>query len=294
MFQCDQLIYIQMQKTGCTHIASLLSSLFNGEQIGKHNAATADQITSNRYFISSIRNPWDWYLSLWTFGVQGNGALMHRLTENRRLFRSLKSVIRNPIRMYPCLLHELSRDANLWRDVYDRSDNVESFRKWLNLMHSPKNSIFLGEKYGDTAVTNFCGFMTYRYLYLCCQNVRELYKFGSISNYTDLVEFEKSNCYIDFFIRQESLESDLCEAVEKVRPLKQKEKEFIYGAKKANTSKRSLLISDYYDNKSIEIIRSRDRLLIDKFNYSPPQIAGQGAALPAVERSGTAAGYLCH
>jgi len=83
MFKGDELIYIQIQKTGCTHIASLLSMLFNGEIIEKHNTTTPEQIKSTKYILSSIRNPWDWYLSLWTYGVQGNGALMQRLTKKR-------------------------------------------------------------------------------------------------------------------------------------------------------------------------------------------------------------------
>src|SRR5450432_3433162 len=129
MCQCDQLTYIQMQKTGCTHIATLLSNLFHGRQIGKHNAATEDQILSNKYFISSIRNPWEWYLSLWTFGVQGNGALRHRLTK-RHFSRCLKSAINHPKTAHVSLFHELSKSVDLWRSVYDRSDNVESFRRW--------------------------------------------------------------------------------------------------------------------------------------------------------------------
>ena len=96
MFKSDHIIYIQMQKTGCTHIASLLSSLFNGEQIGKHNAAPADDITQkDKFFLSSIRNPWDWYLSLWTYGIQGSGGLRNRLT-TRNLTRSLSQTMKNP------------------------------------------------------------------------------------------------------------------------------------------------------------------------------------------------------
>lgn len=260
-----------MQKTGCTHIASLLSSLFDGKEIGKHNAATQDQITNKMYFISSIRNPWDWYLSLWTFGVQGNGALMERLTQ-KNIVSSLKQTTNYPKKSFPSLFVEVPKDSNVWCDVYNNSDNVELFRKWLKLMHNPINSHFLGEGYGDTEITGLCGFMTYRYLYLCCQNIRKLKNSRLISNYADLLQFENNNCYIDFFVRQESLENDLCEAVEKVRPLTLEEKELIYGAKKTNTSKRSLLISDYYDKESIELIGSRDRLLIDKFCYSPPNI----------------------
>jgi len=267
-----------MQKTGCTHIASLLSNLFDGDQLEKHSAATQDQIASNKYFISSIRNPWDWYLSLWTFGVQGKGGLMQRATK-RNYLRSLKLTIRNPIRNYSSLFHELSKDITLWREVYDRSDNVESFRKWLKLVHNSNNSHIMSGRYRFTAITDLCGFMTLRYLRLCCRNVRELDNPRLISNYTDLVQFDKNNCFVGFFIRQESLEDDLCEAVEKGRPLTQEEKELIYGAKKINISKRSFLISDYYDEESIELIRNRDRLLIDKFDYSPPQIAEQGAAL---------------
>lgn len=279
MFVCDKLIYIQMQKTGCTHIASLLSRLFDGRQIEKHNAATQDQIISNKYFVSSIRNPWEWYLSLWTFGVQGSGGLKQRLT-NRKLLRSFLSTARHPMKKGFAFFHEWSKDVSSWRDVYDRSDNVESFRKWLTLIHNPRNRHALGEGYGDTVITDFCGFMTYRYLYLCCRNVGKLNNPKLISNYPDLAQFEKENCYIDFFIRQESLEDDLCGAVEKIRPLTKEEKKLIYSAGKSNTSKRAFLISDYYDSESVESIRRRERLLIDKFDYSPPQTAEhQGAAL---------------
>jgi hypothetical protein len=78
MFITDKLIYIQMPKTGSTHIALLLSQIFDGKEAEKHIAASKDQINSGVYLLSSIRNPWDWYLSLWTFGVQGNGSLLAR------------------------------------------------------------------------------------------------------------------------------------------------------------------------------------------------------------------------
>lgn len=264
MFLSDQLIYIQLQKTACTHIASLLMGLLDGECVGLHNAATADQLDSNRLFVSSIRNPWDWYLSLWTFGVQGNGALMRRLTKwNKK---------KSPAKQ----LHAYSDDVDLWRDVYDRCDNVASFRTWLRLVHDPLNSSALGEGYGDTAINGLCGFMTYRYLYLCCTNVDELSPPGLIANYAELVQFAQRNCYIDCFIRQESLEDDLCKVVEQIKPLTQEDRQLVYGATKTNTSKRSLSIADYYDEASIELVRQRDRLLVEKFDYAPPRLVSPG------------------
>lgn len=112
--------------------------------------------------------------------------------------------------------------------------------------------------------------MTYRYLYRCCRNVEKLKKPGLITNLNELVQFDSDNCFIDYFIRQEALEESLCEAIELVRPLTQEERELIFKSEKTNTSKRMLSITDYYDKESIELIRNRDRLLIEKFDYSPP------------------------
>ena len=201
MFISDQLIYIQMQKTGCTHIASVLSELFDGEMVGKHNAASDEQIESGRYFISSIRNPWSWYLSLWTYGVDGNGSIMHKLTK-RRIRASLKNMIRNPSNGYDEFIFEATKDVKTWRNVYDRNDNVDSFRKWLRLIHDPANSGRFGEGYGETTVKNFSGLMTYRYLSLCCKHTQELRINDSVKSQQDLLEFDRENCYVDFFIKQ--------------------------------------------------------------------------------------------
>lgn len=272
MFVCQQLIYIQMQKTGCSHIASMLARIFNGEQIGKHNAASDDLLRTNPYVISSIRNPWDWYLSLWTFGVQDNGKLMHNLTR-RNFPAAFQSILQNPLKNHSALLQEMRKDIDVWRAVYDRSDNVASFRTWLKLMHDPSNSYALGEGYGQSAVAGLCGFMTYRYLYLCCRHADKLGDVSLFTNYAALEHFDAKNCYIDFFIRQESLEAQLCEAIEKVHTLSAEQKTMIYSAAKTNTSKKSLSISDYYDVESIELIRRREFLLIEKFGYQPPTIA---------------------
>lgn len=270
MFICDELIYIQMQKTGCSHIALLLSKLFEGETIGSHNSASLEQLKSTNYFISSIRNPWDWYLSLWTFGVQGRGGFMHHLTK-RELHKSFRSFLKNPKKNYQVFFSELTKNVKIWRSVYDRSDHVESFRKWLRLINERSNSRYISKRYGNAVITSLCGLMTFRYLYLCCCNVKKLKKPGLISSIDELIQFDSDNCYIDYFIRQEALEDTFCEAIEQVRPLTQKERELIFGLGRTNTSVRMLSIADYYDKESIDLIRSRDRLIIEKFDYSPPK-----------------------
>ena len=270
MFVTNELIYIQMQKTGCTHIASLLSKLFTGEQIGKHNKASDAQINSDKYFISSIRNPWDWYLSLWTYGVQGRGGLKERLT-TKNYPNAILSTLKNPLNNYFLLKDEITKDISIWTETYVDHANVESFRRWLKLMHTPENSRWLGEGYGRTSIADVCGFMTYRYLYLCCAKHDVLYRPGLISNYNDLYQYDKDECYIDYFIRQESLEENFFEAIEQIKPLKLEEKNEILNEKKTNTSKRHFSTLDYYNDESIELIYNRDKLIIDKFNYASPK-----------------------
>lgn len=269
MFITDRLIYIQMQKTGCTHIAALLAKLFQGKQVGKHNAASAAQINSDISFVSSIRNPWDWYLSLWTYGVQGEGGVMQRLTTGDHRPESEPSS-KNTFHEHAFGLSGTQKEIAPWQNLYDDSRNVQSFRKWLQRIHDPSNAPWLGEGYGESAVTGFCGFMSYRYLLLCCAKPWRLHTPNSVMQYTDLVRFEKKSCYIDFFIRQESLEDDFCKIVQTIRPITEKEKEEIYGTKRTNISARPLPISEYYDEDSIDMIWKRDRLLIEKFGYAPP------------------------
>lgn len=271
MFESNELIYIQMPKTACTHTAVLLSRILAGQTFSKHKPATPEQLASGKYFVSSIRNPWDWYLSLWTFGVAGKGSIKKRLT-TRAIRRALDLTVKYPRSGGRELLRELFKNVQIWQGLYTDQDDVNAFRKWLQLVHDPRYSRALGEGYGDSPIARFCGFMTYRYLRLCCRNVYTLYDDSELASYEDVVRFEQDNCYIDYFIRQESLEDDLCRVLERITPLTPEQRTIIVGAKKTNTSNRRRSVVDYYDRESVRIVYERDRLLIEKYGYSPPAI----------------------
>ena len=67
MFVAQGLIYLELQKTGGTHIRRLLERYTGGKPVGKHNRLPAGSDAD--FIIGSIRNPWDWYVSLWAYGV---------------------------------------------------------------------------------------------------------------------------------------------------------------------------------------------------------------------------------
>lgn len=265
MFLSEQLIYIQMQKTGCTHIETLLSKLVDGKSQGKHVAAPDNEIDSGKLIISSIRNPFDWYVSLWTYGCSARGALRNRLVKRYPRF---KSIIRDPLASIKTIYQDRKKDLDQWREVYPgTTEDATLFRKWLMLIHDPANRYFLGEGYGESPLSSAYGYMTHRYIYLCCRNLDSL---RQVDSYLDLAEFDRHSCYIDYFIRQERLEEDLCKALGQIRMVSDSDRRIIYNGGVTNSSKRSLSPAAYYDDVSIELVTSRDRLLVEKFGYTQP------------------------
>lgn len=270
MFKSDKFIYVHMKKTAGTHITKLLSQLFEGEMVGtiKHNVATSEHLKSTPYFIGSIRNPWDWYLSLWTFGVAGRGELHYRLTKLELSFM-WHTVLKNRYAGLRYLFDKvISEVKKTWHDVYRRSDDIASFRRWLKLIHDPATSRLLADGYGGPG--RHIGLMTYYYLVTYCRYGRPK-KPLDLGDFEQLRRFDEDACYIDSFIRQEALEESLCAACEPIRTLSPAEKSLVFKAEKTNTSFRSCRIRDYYDQASIDIIQNRDRLIVEKFNYSPPK-----------------------
>lgn len=265
MFQSDELIYIQLQKTASSHIAKLLAKLFDGQIIGKHNKPSTAQLTTAPYVLGSIRNPWDWYLSLWAFGVGGNGLILEILTQKKSK-KAFKNWLKNPISGYKSLMTTLQKDVELWRRVYTNSEDVSAFRTWLNLIHQTEHCQILPQVINP----NF-GLMTNRYVSLYCSNETELLNISqNISQSKCLQQFDKKSCYVDYFIRQENLEQSLFEAIAPIKTLSKLEKSYILNTQKTNTSNKALALTDYYDKSSIDLIYQRDSLIIDKFNYLPP------------------------
>lgn len=270
MFKCDEMIYIQLQKTASNHIVKLLQHLFDGQTVGKHDFATAEQIDHTPYIVSSIRNPWDWYLSLWSFGVKNRGAIRRRATQ-RHWKDWLADIRHNPSNFYHSSINFCRKDVKQWKEVYHSTDNVAAFRGWLQLVHDPNNAHILGEGYGnnDNGISQRIGFMTYRYLRLCSR--LDEWKGQTDFTATDirsLKDLDKNHCYIHFFIRQENLVKTFIQGIEKIRPLSEMEKSLVQRAEKSNVSARQFPLAEYYDQPSIDLVMKRDQLLIEKFNYS--------------------------
>jgi len=256
MFVNEKLIYLALHKTGCSHVIKLLTSIpeLNGAIIGKHN--TIDSVSkeelgdlSKKIKSGNVRNPWDWYVSLWAFGSMGKGGLYDKII-NKSFFRK----INHPAAFFT--------PVKKWKHVYSDTNNPELFKAWLKMLLESRRRDLSG--FGDSKVPDAIGFLTYRYLNLYTHDFKK--KIGDIKDFQQVREFDTQNNFLDFYIRNEHLEDDFRTLMKKVGTDENTVKEMLK-LPKTNRSQRKDY-REYYDKEMIELVREKDRLIIEKHGYT--------------------------
>ncbi len=278
MFVSDALVYAEMHKTACSHIGKLLRHCLQGEQIGKHNRIPAD--LQSRFVLGSIRNPWDWYVSLWGYGCDAKGSV-YAQTGRKLHWPYYRHQLPNEMGL-PAFSwgytarqawHDLSIPVERWREVYSDSRDVEGFRRWLKLVFDPERALDVGEGYGFSALSSEAGLMSYRFFKLFSSIDQKMYQSGVDASLPGLQQLWEQHGFVDFFIRQEQLSDDFYQALDKaeVELDQQKQQQLAEMVNtKTNISSRSSA-SDYYDDESVALVAKREAFIIDKFNYQPPE-----------------------
>jgi len=266
MFISNELVFIELHKTGCTHIGKLLTEFLDGVQQGKHNAPGPALLNSGRFFLGSIRNPWDLYVSLWAYGC-GKKGLVYNLTTRPltpdEQSAALPSIFLNA---HSAPNNRPTRKPEEWKRCYDDVSSVSAFRDWLHMMNDESYWYDFGEGYSSSPIARFAGLLTYRYLTLFCRHVP-----SKISSIADIKAYEEKNCYINSFIRTEYLEDDFIAALKACNiQLTESQKHSIYSSKKTNTSFLRNETTYFYDDETLKLVHERERLIIDKFSHIEP------------------------
>lgn len=269
MFINDKLIYLQLQKTACTHIAVLLNSKMPGREVHKHSPLNRDP--GDRLVVGSIRNPWDWYVSLWAFGCQQQGAIRNRLVAGipASMLHVLRRNLTHPGKWLQSARHMrlLShKDPAFWQSVYASSDDPALFRQWLRELFTEQGKCLQPGAYPFLPMNRFSGLMTFRFMRLFTDY--RFWKSGAAGIQTppDLASVFERHGIVDRFIRTESLEHDvaalLTELGVEVREADLKQQ-------KTNVSKRRGY-AFYYDEETVELVRNHERFIIETFEYEAP------------------------
>ncbi len=272
MFISKNLVYLELHKTGSTHICNILKDILDGEQVGKHNQASSDLISEGRNILGSIRDPWEWYTSLWAYGCDNKGAVFWQVTNKGIKFRGLYWKSR-PYAALLTLLASLTIDHRRWKDTYKDVNDAEAFRTWLHMIHDKKYMYDIGEGYGPCSLSRIAGLLTYRYVKLFCTQDDELTNLNDLSTFDQLADYETKYCFIDRFVRNESLESDLFHALDDFGfKISNHIKSEIVSRQKTNISSRKYGPKYYYDSESENLIAEREKLIIQKFGYVAPSL----------------------
>ena len=261
----DKFIYFELQKTGGTFVSVVLldNEFIKVRKLGKHNRYTElddDILTDFEHWkkIGNIRNPWEWYVSLWAFGCTRKGSIYSHMAKKPKLYKQsgIIRALKDPLSMV--------RDTHAVNKLYEDVNNIENFRIWVNLILEP-SQISMGIEYKKSKFSKFAGLMSFRYLNLYC-----LYSpkaISSLSSYEQLLEYDSKNNFMNHVIRLENINSEMLK-ISHVFGLKKEEMaiQLKKHAKPLNKSKH-LEYNEYYTEKLKELVMIREKFIIHKYKY---------------------------
>jgi hypothetical protein len=267
MFLSDEVVYLQMQKTGSTHVTEVLQKYCHGSQERKHSQLRDYDEYREKLIVSSIRNPWDWYVSLWAFGCLGLGGLREYIdglprSEWRaaRNHHDLISMVVFPFR----LVSRLVQDPD-WRTLYSDATNEANFRRWLKLIMGSEGRRIGKEGYASSPVKNVIGLMTYRYLALTTEYRHWISQGRKCQTYAELEQFAHKHGIVGTVLRMENLNEDLLALLNRVGVAVSAMDAATWGKDNRSLHRR---YPDYYDDETIGLVASRDRFIVDRFGYT--------------------------
>lgn len=275
MFVTPNIVFVEVPKTGSTYIDQIMIDLLEGDKIGKHNYPSEDLLNSDRKFIASIRNPFDWYVSLWAYGckVKKRSGPYQKTTSWRPfclngygLDKDLAGGLRSYIKY---LTQGPFENRQLWRDCYRTQTDHTLFGDWTKLIFDPRKTYLYNALLSRSAIGEFVGLYTFRYLWLTCRNRLDLLSSNCPRTIDQLIDWEAKNSYIDYFIHMENMSEELCYALNHHgHKLNAKQESCIQAGGRRNASARERDLSTYYDRATEQIVREREQLIFSKFQYS--------------------------
>ncbi|SDR69321.1 hypothetical protein [Christiangramia echinicola] len=266
----EKFIYFELHKTGCTHTRDILKKIpgLDHQVIGKHLGYEAvpevfKKDFENKVKIGNIRNPWEWYISLWAFGCKGKGMLYKQLTSKTYLFsiNGVKSIIKNAIK-----LNDPFERVSLidWNKLYSNQDNPENFRKWLNIILNNSN-LDLGEGYKNSPVSHEIGLLTFRFSKLYTYDGKK--RLQKIQDYQELCNYVAKANFIDVILKNEELHEHLLENSPQLGIDKWELKNILNGFHRNTNSSGWSKDLKFYDLETYELVKNKERLIIQKYEY---------------------------
>lgn len=261
MLVADKLVYLELKKTGCTHIVRLLQNIIDCKYVPpKHNHVAAKPV--GKMLVGSVRSPWGYYVSLWAFGCQGEGGFRRRCLETGDI--SFRDALR-PRRLVRRA--GKGRRRHEWQRLYRDANDRGAFREWLVRIHDPGWCGDFGEGFKVHPAADVLGVMSYRYCKLHVSGFREWSDPpGSLSS-ESIQERVDRHHMLDATIRTERLSDDLIHVLWKAGyRISEDDKITIRTASPSNTSNHRKW-QWYYEEAARALVEDKDDVVISRYGY---------------------------
>ena len=255
MIEYEKFIYLDVYKTGSTHINFLLKRIVDDKpvQLKRHAPLTKGRPFTwkgGKTVFATVRNPWDWYVSMWAYGHTVENPLYEHI---KKAFGQEK-------------LNEL----------YEMDNPKVAFPLWLRSMHDPEflAKALMGHRLPNSGLMGFMGFYTYRFLRVTMPYPEIFLRKPFIRSIDGAVAMHKRWAMYDVLMRSETLDQEFSAfAAENGKRLGFVDDAVAIIDRQAeshkNKSKRTLdSYRDYYTDDLRDLVAVRDRFFIDRFGYS--------------------------
>jgi hypothetical protein len=265
MFLSDKLCFIELEKTAVNYIRETFqANINNGKIIGAHNFINENLVKKKLLFVGSVRNPYDWYISRWSYGCfrQYNDSLYKNFLKKRLRLSRNQEIKKNNIKKINFFFNQLFKSSIYWKKLYENSNDPKNFRIWLKSFLDSEKSKDLAEHYYFSSLFKKFGYLTFKYLLMFTNpNNRQMLFDGSIATQNDIQIFDKKNNYINKFIKFETLDNDI-DNILKILGVNFNER-----LDKLNVSKRVTETDFYFDTEIKDLVWKYDEYIFQKHKY---------------------------
>jgi len=254
----------EMPKTGTTFLRSYFKQYKEVELTNHHETLNQNKrysILKFRNRIGIVRNPYDWYLSMWKWSCKKKkgSPIYSDLTSIRLKFKRL----RISKRLIKYVKAQVLKDRNSLKKLFLDVNSKKNFNKFLDIMLNFKNRYLIGSEYSFVPHKNL-GYMTY--IFFCQNLLRNDYNIMYNPEYSLIKILDQNNkkLYTNIFFKTENLNKSLKNFL-----LKNKIKIKKFKNLENNSTSKNLKF-DYkyfFSIKNILLIEKKEDFIFKKFKY---------------------------
>lgn len=260
MFKTNQYCYVDMNKTGTVYVNNILKSL-NRSYYFKHHEVPSDKILeSNIIKFGTIRDPFSWYVSLWSYGcLQKEKSGMYLNLTKLRLFKSYGNIDNKFKAVFEKNISWIKLNLKYnTEDLYEDVSNPILFRKWLKIVLSDEFAPIINYPMYHSNLYKHCGPFTARMIKFYFTNHR--LDQGKIDLQKGLKVFLENNCYIDDFVELNNLNDNLNNFFNKYSFHTENPK------LNDNRQNKSSINIEHYCTETFKLVLDKERVMIDYMN----------------------------